>query len=251
MRIISYNVNGIRAAGSKGMYEATFALNPDVLFIQETKLSGDLRPSEVSGYELYYTNSKLRKGYAGTAVYVKNAPLSVHYGLGEGKYDDEGRVITLEYEGYYLVGAYVPNSGEGLKRLAYRMEFEDKLRGYLLSLDKNKPLVYTGDLNVAHEEIDLKNPKANEHNAGFTIEERNKMSELLSAGFLDAFRYLYPDKIAYSWWSYRFHAKEKDAGWRIDAFIVSDRLKDKLKLSYMERDFPYSDHCPIILDIDL
>ena len=251
MRIISYNVNGIRAAMGKGFYEPTFALNPDVLFIQETKLSDALRPLEIPNYHLYSTNSKVRKGYSGTAVYVKNPPLTVHYGLANGEYDDEGRIITLEYEDFYLVGADVPNSGEELKRLDYRMEYEDKLRAYLISLNAKKPLVYTGDLNVAHEEIDIKNPKANEHNAGFTIEERNKMSELLSSGFVDAFRYLYPNKVAYSWWSYRFHAKDKDAGWRIDAFIVSDSLKDKIRSSSMEKDFPYSDHCPIILDIDL
>lgn len=251
MRIVSYNVNGIRAAIKKGLEEKALSLSPDVLFIQETKLSDDSMPLSLPGYHCYSTHSKVRKGYSGTAVFVREEPVFVHYGLENGEYDDEGRIITLEYPSFYLVGAYVPNSGEGLKRLSFRMDFEDAMRAYLNKLSESKPLVYCGDLNVAHEEIDIKNPKANIHNAGFTMQERNKMSELLSGPFVDAFRYLYPDKVAYSWWSYRFHAKENDAGWRIDCFIVSDSIKDKIKSSSMAREFDCSDHCPIILDIDL
>lgn len=251
MRIVSYNVNGLRAAEKKGFYEKTFALGPDALFIQETKLSDSLKPREVDGYHLYFSNSKERKGYSGTACYLKKEPLSIHYGLHKGEYDDEGRLLTAEFPSYFLVGAYVPNSGEGLKRLPYRMEFEDRLREYLLSLDKRKPVIYCGDLNVAHNPIDLKNPKSNEGNAGYTKEEREKMDQLLGSGFIDAYRFLYPEGKDYSWWSYRFKAKERDAGWRIDCFIISERLKGALLSSHMEREFDCSDHCPIVLDIDL
>jgi exodeoxyribonuclease III len=252
MKIISFNVNGIRAVLKKDFAKDIETLNPDILVIEETKLSEDLHidfPFAPKGYEVYWSTSKLRKGYSGTAILSKIHPLSVSYGLKEGKYDDEGRVITLEFENFYLVGAYVPNSGEGLKRLDFRMGYEDDLLPYLQELDKKKPVVYTGDLNVAHEEIDIKNPKANVQNAGFTPEERAKFSRLLSSGFVDTFRALYPNKVQYSWWSYRFNARASNAGWRIDYFVVSSRLMGSVQDSLIHNEIEGSDHCPIELDL--
>jgi exodeoxyribonuclease-3 len=252
MKIISFNVNGIRAVLKKDFAQDIAKLDPDILVIEETKLSEDLHldfPFAPQGYEIYWSTSKLRKGYSGTAILTRLRPLSVAYGLQDGKYDDEGRVITLEFEKFYLVGAYVPNSGEGLKRLAFRMAYEDDLLPYLQALDQKKPVIYTGDLNVAHEEIDIKNPKANVQNAGFTPEERAKFSRLLSAGFVDAFRALYPTKVQYSWWSYRFNARASNAGWRIDYFVVSSRLMGQVRDSLIHNEIGGSDHCPIELDL--
>lgn len=254
MRIISFNVNGIRAILGKGFAGDFEKLNPDIMLLEETKYSEDLHldfPFLPQGYEAYWTCSKERKGYSGVAIFSRLKPLSVSYGLKDGKYDDEGRVITLEFPTFYFVGAYVPNSGEGLKRLSFRMGFEDDLLAYLQELDAKKPIIYTGDLNVAHEEIDIKNPKDNIHNAGFTPEERERFSRLLSHGFVDTFRYLYPEKVQYSWWSYRFKARESNAGWRIDYFVISERLKSKLQDSLIHNEILGSDHCPVELDIDL
>ena len=254
MRFASFNVNGIRAIIKKNFAEDFEKLNADLIAIQETKFTETEHkdfPFVKEGYSLYWTNSKVRKGYSGVAIYTKKEPLSVHYGLKDNAYDEEGRVISLEFENFYFVGCYVPNSGDGLKRLDFRMEFEDRLRQYLTELDKVKPVVYTGDLNVAHQEIDIKNPKANVHNAGFTIEERTKMSELLNSGFTDSFRYLHPEEVKYSWWSYRFRARENNAGWRIDYFLVSNRLKDKIVSADILNDIYGSDHCPIILELDI
>lgn len=253
MKLISFNVNGIRAILNKGFKETFLSLDADIFFIEESKFTEngkDPFPFIPEGYFTYQRISQLRKGYSGVAAFAKKEPLSVHYGLDNGKYDEEGRVITLEYEDFFFVGAYVPNSGEELKRLSFRMEYEEDLRKYLMELDKKKPVIYTGDLNVAHNEIDLKNPSLNHHNAGFTDEERGKMSALLNSGFVDTFRKLYPDTVTYSWWSYRFHAREKNAGWRIDYFLVSERLMDKVKDSKIHTDIYGSDHCPVELDID-
>ena len=252
MKIVSFNVNGIRAILKKGLEDSFKELNADIFVIQETKLSEeshDSFPYEPDGYEAYWTVSKERKGYSGVAILTKIKPISIHYGMENGKYDEEGRIITLEFNDFYLVGAYVPNSGEELKRLDYRMIFEEKMRKYLKNLDAKKPVIYTGDLNVAHKEIDIKNPKANERNAGFTIEERTKFSKLLDEGFIDTFRYLYPNEVKYSWWSYRFHARENNAGWRIDYFLVSSRIKDRIIDSKIHNEIYGSDHCPIELDI--
>jgi len=252
MKIIAFNVNGIRAILQKDFAKDVQTLSPDVLVIEETKLSEDLHidfPFKPAGYEAYWSVSKLRKGYSGVAILSKVKPLSVHYGLANEKYDDEGRVITLEFPSFYLIGAYVPNSGEGLKRLDFRMSFEDDLLAYMKELDSKKPVVLTGDLNVAHEEIDIKNPKENVHNAGFTPEERAKFSRLLSAGFVDSFRSLYPAKVQYSWWSYRFNARASNAGWRIDYFVVSSRLMKRVQDSSIHNEILGSDHCPIELDL--
>jgi exodeoxyribonuclease-3 len=252
MKIIAFNVNGIRAILQKDFAKDIETLNPDVLVIEETKLSEDLHidfPFKPAGYEAYWSVSKLRKGYSGVAILSKVKPLSVHYGLKDEKYDDEGRVITLEFPSFYLIGAYVPNSGEGLKRLDFRMGFEDDLLAYMKELDQKKPVVLTGDLNVAHEEIDIKNPKENVHNAGFTPEERAKFSRLLSAGFVDSFRSLYPTKVQYSWWSYRFNARASNAGWRIDYFVVSARLMKEVQDSSIHNEILGSDHCPVELDL--
>ncbi len=254
MKFVAFNVNGIRAILKKD-FEKTFdLLDADIFFIEESKYTDEGKekfPFEKEGYELYHRESQLRKGYSGVAVYTRIHPISVHYGLKDNKYDDEGRVITLEFENFYFVGAYVPNSGEELKRLPFRQEYEKDLLDYLTDLDKKKPVIYTGDLNVAHNEIDLKNPSTNHHNAGFTNEERSMFSNLLSNGFADTFRELYPNTVTYSWWSYRFHAREKNAGWRIDYFIVSKRLMEKVVDSKIHTEITGSDHCPIELDIDL
>lgn len=254
MKIISFNVNGIRAILTKGDFAHTFeSLDADIFFIEESKFTEDLHldfPYANPKYHSYWTNSKERKGYSGVAVFTKEEPLSVHYGMKDEKYDNEGRLITLEFPTFYFVGAYVPNSGEGLKRLDFRLGFERDLREYLSSLDKIKPVIYTGDLNVAHEEIDIKNPSTNHKNAGFTDEERAEFGKLLSIGFTDTFRTIYPSTVKYSWWSYRFHARENNAGWRIDYFVVSNRLMPKVKDSIIHNEISGSDHCPIELDID-
>jgi exodeoxyribonuclease-3 len=250
MRIVSWNVNGLRAAMTKGFKEYFESVNVDLFAIQETKMQEDQKEFAFPGYYEYW-NSALKKGYSGTLVYAKEEPERVVYGIDGTLYNDEGRIITLEYAEYYFVNVYVPNSQEKLARLDYRMAFEDRFRDYLVKLDRHKPVILTGDLNVAHKEIDIKNPKANERNAGFTIEERDKFSRLLSSGFQDTFRMLYPETIKYSWWSYRFNARSNNAGWRIDYFLVSDWLKDKVVDSLIEDDIFGSDHCPVSLSIDL
>lgn len=248
MRFVSFNVNGIRAIVKKNFNEDFMSLDADLFFLEETKLSDDKFPVSFPGYDLYFTNSKVKKGYSGVAVFTRKKPLSVHYGLTNGEYDEEGRVITLEYPSFYFVGAYVPNSGEELKRLPFRMEFEEHLLNYLKMLDSKKPVIYTGDLNVAHEEIDLKNPSTNHHSAGFTDEERQKMTILLNNGFIDTFRHFHPAEVKYSWWSYRFHAREKGIGWRIDYFIVSERYISQVTKSEILNDIYGSDHCPVLLE---
>lgn len=249
MKFISFNVNGIRACKTHGFDEFFKEANADFFCIQETKIQEGQINLDIDGY-YRYMSSAIKKGYSGTLVYTKHKPLNVIYGI-DGLYNDEGRIITLEYENFYLVNVYVPNSQDELKRLDYRMEFEDNFRNYLIKLKNNKEVILCGDLNCAHEEIDIKNPKTNLRNAGFTIEERTKMNELLESGFIDTFRYLYPDIIKYSWWSYRFHAREKNAGWRIDYFIVSQNLKDKIIDSLILNDIFGSDHCPICLEINV
>ncbi len=245
MKLVSWNVNGFRAVLNKGFADVFASENADVFCLQETKMQEGQADFSPEGYRAYYSCAE-KKGYAGTAVFTKAEPLSVAYGIG-GKYNDEGRVITLEFPEFYFVCAYVPNAQDGLKRIGYRMEFEDDMRNYLLSLDAKKPVIYTGDLNVAHNEIDIKNAKSNIGNAGFSYEERGKMDELLAAGFADSFRELYPDTVTYSWWSYRFHARENNAGWRLDYFIVSKRLMEKVADSVIRTDVMGSDHCPVSL----
>ena len=250
MKLISFNVNGLRAILNKDFERDFLSLDADIFSLNETKLSDDSFKSSFPfcphGYHVYWTNSKIRKGYSGVAVFSKIKPLSVHYGLFDNKYDDEGRIITLEFENFFYIACYVPNAGEELKRMDYRMKFEDDLLLYINKLNKIKPVIYAGDLNVAHKEIDLKNPKANINNAGFTMEERNAFTRLLSNGFIDSFRELYPDKIQYSWWSYRFNARKNNAGWRIDYFVISEKLKDKLVSSIIHNEIYGSDHCSIV-----
>ncbi|MCR5647807.1 MAG: exodeoxyribonuclease III [Acholeplasmatales bacterium] len=249
MKFISWNVNGIRACKQKGFDDFFKDANADFFSIQETKCQDGQIDLNVNGY-FVYMNSAIKKGYSGTAIFAKHKPLNVFYGIGsEGKYNDEGRVITLEYDNFYLVNAYVPNAQEELKRLDFRMQYEDDLKNYLLSL--NKPVIYCGDLNVAHERIDIKNPDSNTKNPGFSIEERTKFSELLSAGFKDTFRTLYPDTVKYSWWSYRFNARANNAGWRIDYFVVSDSIMDKVIDAKIHNEIFGSDHCPVELDINI
>lgn len=250
MKLISWNVNGFRACLEKG-FSAFFAeQDADFFALQEIKmLQGQADFSPAGYYQYFYSAEK--KGYSGTAIFAKREPLSVSYGLGIPEHDTEGRVITLEYEEFYFVTAYVPNAKQELLRLPYRMEWEDAMRHYLSALDEKKPVIYCGDLNVAHMEIDLKNPKANRGNAGFSDEERGKFGELLDAGFSDTFRRLYPERIAYSWWSYRFQARQKNVGWRIDYFLVSDRLMDRVKDSMIFDQVTGSDHCPVGLEISL
>lgn len=250
MKFVSFNVNGIRAILQKGFEETFYAYDADIFSLNETKFSDDTSfIFNPVGYHTYFTNSKVRKGYSGVAVFTKQKPLSVHYGLENGEYDDEGRIITLEFENFYYVACYVPNAGDGLKRLDFRMEFENRMREYLKALDQVKPVVYAGDLNVAHQPIDLKNPKANEKNPGYTIEERSAFSKLLEYNFIDTYRYKYPEVVKYSWWSYRFNARANNAGWRIDYFIVSDRIKDFIVDSLIDNDVYGSDHCPVQLII--
>ena len=245
MKIISWNVNGLRACKTKGFDTYFDKENADIFCIQETKMQEGQADLEKEGY-YRYMSSAIKKGYSGTLVYTKEKPLSVVYGV-NGLYNDEGRVITLEYNDFYLVNVYVPNSKEELLRLDYRMKFEDNFRNYLTNLKKNKSVILCGDLNVAHEEIDIKNPKANLRKAGFTIEERNKFSLLLEEGFKDTFRTLYKDTVTYSWWSYRFHARENNAGWRIDYFVVSDDFMPRVKDSIIDTQILGSDHCPVKL----
>lgn len=251
MKLISWNVNGLRAVLKKGFEDFFYDIDADIFCIQETKMQeGQIEAFELKGYKQYW-NSAVKKGYSGTAIFTKMEPMSVSYGIGIEEHDQEGRVITLEFEKFYLVNIYVPNSKRELERLDYRMIWEDEIRKYLCNLNKKKPVIMCGDLNVAHEEIDLKNPKTNRKNAGFTDEERNKMTELLNANFIDSYRYIYPEKIAYSWWSYMGNAREKDIGWRIDYFIVSSDIKEKIKDAYIFKDIYGSDHCPVGLDIEI
>ncbi len=247
MKLITWNVNGLRACLNKGFLEFFHNVDADVVCLQETKLQPHQIELELPGYEIFW-NSAEKKGYSGTAVFTRVKPLSVTYGLGIPEHDTEGRVITVEFEDFYLVCCYTPNAKEGLARIDYRMQWEDDFRAYLMELDKRKPVVLCGDLNVAHEEIDLKNPKSNRGNAGFSDQERGKMTQLLSSGFADSFRALYPDKEgAYTWWSYRFNARKNNAGWRIDYFIVSDRLLPRVADQIIHADTTGSDHCPVEL----
>lgn len=249
MKFISWNVNGLRACEGKGFSDAFRQLDADFFCLQETKMQAGQLDLQFDGYRSYW-NYADKKGYSGTAVFTRHEPLGVTYGLGIDEHDHEGRVITLEMPDFYLVTVYTPNSQDGLRRLDYRMRWEDDFREYLLKLDAVKPVIACGDMNVAHEEIDLKNPKTNRRNAGFTDEERRKFTELLTSGFTDTFRLLYPDlEGAYSWWSYRFHAREKNAGWRIDYFVVSNRLADKIKSAGIHNEIYGSDHCPVELVI--
>ena len=251
MRLISWNVNGIRACITKGFEESFQKLDADIFCVQETKCQQGQVDLELPGYYQYW-NYANRKGYSGTAVFTRKEPLAVSRGIGIEEHDKEGRVITLEYQDFYLVTVYTPNSQSEQKTLAYRMEWEEAFLGYLLTLQQNKPVVCCGDLNVAHQEIDLKNPKANRKNPGFTDEERACFTRVLENGFIDTFRYFYPDKEeAYSWWSYRFRAREKNAGWRIDYFIVSPGLKDRLEGAGIHSEIMGSDHCPVELDLDI
>lgn len=250
MKLISWNVNGMRAVVNKGFYDFFDTIDADVFCIQETKMQEGQLEINKEGYHMYM-NSAIKKGYSGTMVFSKIKPLSVTYGMGKEEHDQEGRVITCEYDNFYLVNVYVPNSKEQLARLSYRIQWEEDFRNYLMELDKKKPVIMCGDLNVAHEEIDLKNPNSNHHNAGFSDEERQALSQLLDSGFIDSFRYLYPNKIEYSWWSYRFHARANNAGWRIDYFIVSNQMKDKIKDAKIYGDVFGSDHCPVLLEMDL
>ena len=249
MKLISWNVNGIRACLNKGFADVFKQLDADIFCIQETKCQPEQVELEFEGYTSYW-NSAEKKGYSGTAIFTKQKPLNVTYGIGIEEHDKEGRVITLEFEKFYMVDIYTPNSKRELERLEYRQIWEDEIRKYLLKLNETKPVIMCGDLNVAHKEIDLKNPKTNRHNAGFTDEERQKMTELLNAGFVDSFRYLYPDKEnAYSWWSYMGHAREKNVGWRIDYFIVSKSIENEIKEATIYPEIMGSDHCPVGLEI--
>ena len=249
MRLISWNVNGLRACINKGFNDFFNKIDADVFCIQETKMQED--QAEEIQYDGYYRymNSAVKKGYSGTMVFAKEKPINVTYGLGIEEYDQEGRIITLEYEKFYLVNCYTPNSKRELERLDYRMKWEDEILKYFKKLENTKPVIYCGDLNVAHEEIDIKNPKTNHFSAGFTDEEREKMTNLLANGFVDTFRYLYPDKVEYSWWSYMRNAREKNIGWRLDYFIVSEKLKGNVKDSTIYTEVLGSDHCPVCLDI--
>ena len=245
MKFISWNVNGLRACQTKGFSDSFKQLDADFFCLQETKMQHGQLDLQFEGYESYWNYAE-KKGYSGTAIYTRHTPLSVSYGLGIEEHDHEGRVITLEMQDFYLVTVYVPNSQDGLRRLDYRMTWEDDFRNYVMSLDAKKPVIICGDMNVAHKEIDLKNPKTNRKNAGFTDEERAKMTELLDSGFTDTFRHLYPDlEGTYSWWSYRFHAREKNAGWRIDYFLVSNRLTERLQSAAIHTEVYGSDHCPV------
>ena len=250
MKLVSWNVNGLRACLSHGFAESFAALDADVFCLQETKMQPGQADFHPEGYEEYF-NPAEKKGYSGTACYCRARPLSVTMGVGQEAHDHEGRVITLEYPGFYLVNCYTPNSQEELRRLDYRMEWEDMFRAYLLELDRKKPVILCGDLNVAHQEIDIKNPATNRRNAGFTDEERAAMTRLLESGFADSFRLLHPDEVKYSWWSYRFNARSRNAGWRIDYFLVSSRIADKVKAAEIHNEVMGSDHCPVELDIDL
>lgn len=249
MRFISWNVNGLRAVVKKGFEDIFWSLDADFVCLQETKLQAGQISLDLPGYESYWCYAE-KKGYSGTAIFTRHTPLAVSYNLGIPEHDSEGRVITLEYEDFYLVCVYTPNSQDGLRRLDYRMSWEDDFRAYLCELDKAKPVIVCGDMNVAHEEIDLKNPATNHLNPGFSDEERGKFTELLDAGFIDTFRSLYPDRTdAYSWWSYRAAARQRNVGWRIDYFVVSERLRSNIKDAYILPEVMGSDHCPVGLDI--
>ena len=248
MKLISWNVNGIRACLNKGFSDFFNEVDADIFCLQETKCQPEQINLEFEGYTSYW-NSAERKGYSGTAIFTKKQPVNVTYGIGIEEHDKEGRIITLEFENFYLVTNYTPNAKRELERLDYRMVWEDEIRKYLLELNKKKPVIMCGDLNVAHKEIDLKNPKTNKGNAGFTNEEREKMTELLNAGFIDSYRYLYPEKIEYSWWSYMGHAREKNVGWRIDYFIVSNDFRENIKDATIYTEILGSDHCPVGLEI--
>ena len=254
MKFLSFNVNSLRAYLSKDLLSQWYKPDIDIIAIEETKLSdSDIEkfPLKLENYNTYFTISKIKKGYSGTAVLSKEKPINVFYGLYDNKYDDEGRVITLEFDRYYFICLYVPNSGEELKRLNFRLEFESDLRNYVSKLLKKKEVIITGDLNVAHNEIDLKNPDSNHFSAGFTDEERNEFSKLLNLGFIDTFRYLHPEEKKYSYWSYRMNARKTNAGWRIDYFLVSNNLKDKIKQSEILNDVFGSDHCPVLLELNI
>ena len=250
MKLVSWNVNGLRAIYKKGFEEAFKELNADIFCIQETKMQEGQIELELQGYHQYYNYAE-RKGYSGTAIFTKKEPINVTYGIGIEEHDKEGRVITLEFDEFYMVNCYTPNSGRELARLEYRMIWEDEFKKYLIKLDKQKPVIICGDLNVAHTEIDLKNPKSNRKNAGFTDEERGKIDNLLNSGFTDTFRKIYPDKEgAYTWWSYMFNARANNAGWRIDYFLVSDRISKNIKDAYIYSEIMGSDHCPVGLEIE-
>ena len=250
LKLISWNVNGLRAVVGKGFVDIFNELDADIFCLQETKLQAGQIELDLPGYEQYWNYAE-RKGYSGTAVFTRIHPLSVAYGMGIAEHDMEGRVITLEYDKFYLVNVYTPNSKDGLARLPYRMEWEDDFRAYLVKLNAKKPVIVTGDMNVAHKEIDLKNPKTNRRNAGFTDEERDKMTQLLDSGFIDTFRYFYPDAEGiYSWWSYRFKAREKNAGWRIDYFLASADMESRLRDAKIHTEVFGSDHCPVELEIE-
>jgi exodeoxyribonuclease-3 len=249
MKFVSWNVNGLRACINKGFLDYFNKINADIFAIQESKLQKGQIDLHLEGYYQYWNYAE-RKGYSGTAIFTKKEPISVSYGIGIEEHDKEGRVITLEYEDFYFITVYTPNSKENLARLDYRMVWEDEFRNFLKNLEKKKPLIICGDLNVAHNEIDLKNPNSNRKNAGFTNEERGKFTELLNSGFIDTFRYLYPDKEGvYSWWSYRFNARKNNSGWRIDYFLVSEALKDRIIDSQIHTEVLGSDHCPVVLEI--
>ncbi|MDR3564742.1 MAG: exodeoxyribonuclease III [Negativicutes bacterium] len=249
MKCISWNVNGLRACRNKGFNDFFTSMNADIFCVQETKMQEDQNDLVLDGYEMYW-NSAVKKGYSGTAVFTRLKPLSVSYGLNLAQHDQEGRMITLEFDSFFLVNVYTPNSQRELLRLDYRMQWEDDFRSYLQKLDQSKPLIVCGDANVAHQEIDIKNPKANRRNAGFTDEERERMTALLQSGFTDTFRLLYPDKKdAYTWWSYMMNARARNIGWRIDYFLVSDRLREAVKDSVIYADIMGSDHCPVGLEI--
>ena len=250
MKFISWNVNGFRACLDKGFAEFFNTADADFFCIQESKMQPGQAEFAPEGYHQYWYSAE-KKGYSGTAVFAKKEPLSVQYGIGVEEHDHEGRAITLEYDNFYLLNVYTPNAQRELARLDYRMEWEDALRGYIKQLDAKKPVIYCGDLNCAHNEIDLKNPKTNRRSAGFSDEERAKFTQLLDSGFTDTFRYLYPDKVQYSWWSYMRQARAKDIGWRIDYFVVSDRVKDMVKDSFILGEVMGSDHCPVGIEIEL
>lgn len=248
MKFISWNVNGLRACEGKGFSDIFKELNADFFCLQETKMQAGQLDLQFDGYQSYW-NYADKKGYSGTAIYTRQKPLNVIYGMGIDEHDHEGRIITLELEDFFLVTVYTPNSQDGLRRLEYRMKWEDDFLAYIQNLDSQKPVIICGDMNVAHQEIDIKNPKTNRHNAGFTDEERTKFTALLGKGFIDTFRFLHPEDITYSWWSYRFHAREKNAGWRIDYFVTSKCLSDKIKDAKIHTEIMGSDHCPIELDL--
>ncbi len=250
MKLVSWNVNGLRACVTKGFMDYFHEVDADIFCIQESKLQEGQIELDTEGYYQYWNYAE-KKGYSGTAIFTKKEPLSVSYGIQIEEHDKEGRVITLEFDDFYMVTVYTPNSQNELKRLDYRMDWEREFRAYLMKLDEKKPVIVCGDMNVAHQEIDLKNPKTNRKNAGFTDEERGEFTKLLEAGFIDTFRYFYPeDEGRYSWWSYRFKAREKNAGWRIDYFCVSERLKERLKGADIHKDIMGSDHCPVVLELE-